>query len=488
MLGSLLKSFKAAPQATPAGKQPSDPAAPDAVQAAQQAPPAPAAHAPGVQGSAGPGSVLQAVLAANESVIKAGDSGTLAQALAGAQAAFEQDPQDLVACLSLAGLQAAQGLPEALDSYTRAVALRPRSPILLRTLASMQQDQGRLEESIATRRLLCAAEPDNKEDRFWLSQALFMAGQYREAFLLFAAREHEPLLQRQPWTAHVPAWEGGSLAGRSILIWTDWGGLGDELLFSRYIGLVQRMYKPRAILVNCSAQNQRLFANIEGVSQALGQGGVMQADCHAALADLPAIFGTDFDSIPTPVPYLHPHAADQEKWRARLGPMRGLKIGLCWGSGFWNQGKDFDKIRQSRTLALELLRPMSEIPGVHLISLQKGKALEALEESGLPIANFDSELRDMADTAALASALDLVVSVDTSVPHLGGALALPTLMLMPAQSGTFWMTRQETAPWYPTVRLLRQPAPGDWAGPVARATALVRQFAATGRIDVFAPA
>lgn len=488
MLRALINSFKPA-----GGSRDSAPAAA----------PAPAAMPPAVPGAQGmpaaspagdmvprasePDIAEQAIDAARDRAQAALGAGTADAAIAQARERLAQAPRDLAALLELTGLLFAQAPEEALALHARALALHPQSVPLLLSMAHALQAAQRHEEALSYLRLAMAARPAARELRFEFSMLLFLCGHYREGFLHFAARNPEGPVAQWPWREVLPQWQGEPLAGRGLLVWTDWGGLGDELLFARYLPLLRERAGPKAVYLRCTSQNRRLFSRVEGVTEAFDQGGVLPIDCHVALLDLPAVFGTGRDSIPAPVPYLHADPADRARWAQRLAALPGLKVGLCWGSGFWNMGNAADRDgRQMKSMRLEHLRELCAIPGISFVSLQKGVARDELAPSGLPVADFDADLNDMADTAALACELDLVITVDTSVSHLAGGLGCPALVLMPFSSGSFWLTRIETSPWYPTARLLRQAAPGDWAGVAARAAQLLRGFVQAGRVDVFA--
>ncbi|HEY4370689.1 MAG TPA: glycosyltransferase family 9 protein [Burkholderiales bacterium] len=474
MLRTLFKSLKT-PEAADAVQSPSPP-------------PAAAGHA----GNSDPFTLQSRITtkitqAASDTLQTALMQGTQAALAAGMRARLADAPQDLEALITLGGLLMHEDPVAAAGLYARAVALQPVAAELLYLLSQSLQRQLRIDEAIAAMQLVVAAEPGIAGYRFALSMQLFLAGRYREGFLHFRARnDAQHLRHKHPWLDALPAWGGEPLTGRRILIWTDWGGLGDEIVFARYIAEVHRRYRPAALYVSCTTSMRRLMASIEGVTEAFDAGGVYPVDCHAALLDLPCIFGTDLDSIPTPVPYLHPDAADVARWKEHLPPSPGLKIGLCWSSGFWGGGTQVVNTRLNKSVPLQHLAPLCNIDGVTLVSLQKGGGLTELTALGLPLLDFDADLNDMADTAALAANLDLIIAVDTSVGHLAGALNRPTLLLLPYSSGSFYLLDTDRTPWYPGMRTLRQPRPGDWETPAARAVALVRGFAARGAVDVFA--
>jgi hypothetical protein len=374
---------------------------------------------------------------------------------------------------------------EAQSLLEHAVRLRPMSWPTLHTLGFALQAQQNLPAAIGVTRLALALHPQAQDTRFMLATQLLLSGAYREAFLHFRARDTAGTRAHYPWSEFMPRWEGEPLDGRHLLIWTDWGGLGDELVLARYISMVRKKYRPAGLLVICTRENRRLLGHIEGVDAAISEGGALRFDCHIPLADLPCIFATELATVPGQVPYLRADPADQARWAERLAHLPGLKIGLCWSSGFWNFGTDFDQARLIKSVPLALLAELGGIKGVSLVSLQKGNARAELSGSGLAVHDFDADLRDMADTAALAFNLDLVLTVDTSVAHLAGALAKPVLVLMPHASGTFWLLQTERSPWYPTARILRQAQPREWAPVAARAVAIVRACGMGGRIDLF---
>jgi len=178
---------------------------------------------------------------------------------------------------------------------------------------------------------------------------------------------------------------------------------------------------------------------------------------------LPRVFGTRPDTIPGDVPYLKADAALAEVWKQRLEPHRGkLTVGLVWASGLGNR---------SRAPSPSALAPLAAATehGVKFVSLQKGPAAQD-PPPGLDLIDWTSELHDMADTAALIENLDLVVTVDTSVAHLVGAMAKPGLVLLNTPPDWRWLLDRADSPWYPTLRLFRQPSPGDWSGAIARLT------------------
>jgi hypothetical protein len=216
----------------------------------------------------------------------------------------------------------------------------------------------------------------------------------------------------------------------------------------------------------------RLCAPLPGVAKVMARGEELPPfDCHCPLLSLPLAFATDATNIPAAMPYLAPPAAEVAAWRARL-PHRRPLIGLCW-SGERVHDNDLN-----RSMALETLVPLLDVPGVQFVSLQRDvrdadAPLLARRSDIMPIG---LEFSDFADTAAAVAALDLVISVDTAVAHLAGALGKPLILLLPFAADFRWLRERADSPWYPTARLFRQPRFGDWASVVEVVRAEVKQM------------
>jgi hypothetical protein len=201
------------------------------------------------------------------------------------------------------------------------------------------------------------------------------------------------------------------------------------------------------------------------------------------LLSLPLAFGTHLETIPTPVPYLWANPFQTAAWRERLAQFTGLKVGLVWaGSGrFGVPGRRLPVVEQRRSMRLEQMSPLGAIDGVTLVSLQKGEPASQtqLPPPGLFIYDWTEELADFADTAALVAALDLVISVDTAVAHLAGALGKPVWLLNCHDHCWRWLCGREDTPWYPTMRLFKQPRPGDWPSVMHRVSVELRQYSSS---------
>jgi hypothetical protein len=273
-----------------------------------------------------------------------------------------------------------------------------------------------------------------------------------------------------------PLWLGATdVIGKTILLHAE-QGFGDTLQFCRYAPLVARtadvvLEVPRPLL--------RLLSTLPGVSRIVASGDPLpHFDLHCPLLSLPLAFGTTLADLPNHVPYLRADPVHVTAWRQRLAPLPGIRVGLVWSG---NPRLDIplaNRIDRRRSTTLDRLAPLGEIPGVSLVSLQKGdfRAQSTTPPPGLAIADWTDELDDFADTAALIEALDLVISVDTSVVHLAGALGKPVWVLNRYDACWRWLRDRGDSPWYPTARLFRQPTPGDWDGMIAEVVAALRHW------------
>ena len=299
--------------------------------------------------------------------------------------------------------------------------------------------------------------PQEPNLHYGLALALLTAGDYERGW-----REFEWRLA--PADSHLrrsfsqPQWTGQDLRGKRILLHAE-GGLGDAIHFCRYVPMVAEL--GATVLLECHPPLLPLLAKLPGVSAAYGRGQPMpQADYHCPFQSLPALFGTTLQTIPNRVPYLFPAADRVERWRAKLGQQRGLRIGLSWC------GNPVVWPRRSRTLAI--FAPLAALEGIEWHSLQVGPAASEARPAGMDIVDHAADLRDLGETAALAAQMDLIISVDSVVAHLAGALGKPVWVLLPKDACFRYLLERSDSPWYPTMRLFRQrPQADDWVQVVA---------------------
>jgi Tfp pilus assembly protein PilF len=351
---------------------------------------------------------------------------------------------------------------EAIPEYRQALAINPNHPEPYNNYGNLLRETGRAAEAEAAFRR--AIELGGSESARWnLSFMLLIRGAFAEGWPAYEARLRMAGFPIRKFAQ--PMWDGGDLRGRTILLhWEQ--GLGDTFNFIRYAPLVKQ--RGGRVVMLCQREVFRLLAhqNHLGVEKWVADGEDLPAfDVHRPLLSLPGIFGTTFETIPREVPYLFADATMTQAWRERLAPEAGPKIGLVWG------GSPTPIHNRKRSTTLAALAPLAEASGVTFVSLQKGDpAAEAkFPPHGLKLLDYTPELKDFADTAALISALDLVISIDTGVAHLAGALAKPTWVLLPFVPDWRWFNDRADSPWYPTTHLFRQSRLGDWTSPIRAA-------------------
>ena len=357
-------------------------------------------------------------------------------------------------------------LPEAVESYGEALRHCPDHHQACNNTGKACQDQGRIDAAIAWYRRALSLKPDYAEARFNLATAQLLNGEFVEGWQNYEARWARSDWRRfYPRRLPQPAWDGGPLDGKTILVHSE-QGLGDMLQFARYLPMVKArggrvVFETRAALIELF----RGWACLDDVVPVTPPEAELKIefDVYAPLLSLPRLFGTVLDSIPLRVPYV---AADPGRVSAWAPRIQGddLRVGLVWA------GTATDP---RRATPLAWFAPWSAIPGVRMFGLQKGPAADLLEREGPPpgmtIDNLGPEFGDFADTAAAIAHLDLVVSIDTSVAHLAGAMGKPVYLLLPHVPDWRWLLDRTTSPWYPTMRLMRQESPADWAAPMTRA-------------------
>jgi len=367
-------------------------------------------------------------------------------------------------------LHASKRFDEAIAAYRRAVALQPNFADAWSNLGTTLHHAGQYDEGIAVLRRAVALAPNHANAHSGLGILLLMRGDLGEGWdeyewRLQSSEVMGPRFPQRPW-------RGESLAGRHIYVQAE-QGFGDTIQFARYLPMLEARAGRVSLRVHQSLLTL-MRESLPGI-EVLGDRGTRAApiDCECALLRLARMFKTRLETIPATVPYLRPPPEIAERWRARLGAMEGLKVGVVW-AGRPEHVNDF-----RRSVDLATLAPLLRVPGVSFVSLQVGPAAALLGATGAPkIAQILPEHADFAETAGAIAALDLVIAVDTSVAHLAGALAKPIWVLLPSVTDWRWLIGREDNPWYPTMRLFRQQEGESWTDVIAR---LAAELDAVGR-------
>lgn len=364
-------------------------------------------------------------------------------------------------------------LSEALKSYERAIALKPDYAEAFYNRGNVLRELHRHRQAIESYERALALKPDYASAHWNLADCLLLLGDFARGWQEYEWRWKLEQRENARRDFHQPLWLGEeSLEGRTILLHSELG-LGDTLLFCRYAKEVAA--RGAKVILEVQPPLLPLLADLEGVKQAVPRGAPLPPfDCHCPLMSLPLAFKTDLRNIPADIPYIRSDPERVSVWQQKLGKENKPRVGVVW-SGSMKLRND----RRSMTLA-QLLPLISD--GVEWISLQT-EAREsdiALLASRGDVRHVGDELKDFADTAALMELMDLVVTVDTSGAHVAGALGKPVWILLPFNPHDWrWMLDREDSPWYPAARLFRQPANGDWASVISRASKeMVRRFGA----------
>jgi tetratricopeptide (TPR) repeat protein len=405
-----------------------------------------------------------------------GKLGRLEEALASYDAAIAVAPDNAEAFMNKASvLNDLKRTDEALAACERALELAPGNPESFNNRGIALYDTRHPLEAIAAFDEALAARPDFAEAHFNRSLALLLMGELKAGFEEYKWRWRVGDAWQGRARITAPEWAGEPLAGRSIIVFSE-QGFGDSLQFIRFAAPLQAMGARVTALVEAPLVGliRRSFPGIEVVGSVSASA---TFDFQAPLMCLPRLLGTTLDTIPADVPYLTADPDAAARWTARLSDYAGPKVGLVWAGAPRKHAPVSNAIDRRRSMALTQLAPLAGVAGVTFVSLQLGEAAGQLADppAGLAVVDPTADLKDFGDTAALVETLDLVITVDTSVSHLAGALARPVWVLSRFDGCWRWLGREDS-PWYPTARVFHQRAPGDWAEVMARVAAALADW------------
>ena len=365
-------------------------------------------------------------------------------------------------------LQELRQLEAALASYQQSVAIEPDHAEAHSNLGNVLRELNQWEAALASYERSIEIKPDYAEAHTNRAIVRLLLGDFERGWRDYEWRwrhaDTSTLADQREFSE--PRWLGEeALAGKSILVHNE-QGFGDVLQFCRYAKLLTE--KGARVILEVPKPLLTLLANLDGVSQLVARGsGLPQFDYQCPLLSLPLAFGTRLTTIPASVPYLRADAAKVAEWQVKLGEKGRPRIGLAWSGSL-----------AVKSIPLEQL--IQHLPeGFQYVSLQKEvrEADRPVLRSTGAIADFAQDLHDFNDTAALCECMDLVISVDTSVAHLSGALGKPAWILLMFSPDWRWLLDRDDSPWYPTAKLYRQDTPGEWAGAISRVAAdLKRSF------------
>jgi tetratricopeptide (TPR) repeat protein len=344
---------------------------------------------------------------------------------------------------------------EAIKSYDRAIACGLASPQIHIDRGRSLQETGAFEAALAAYSQAAAIEPGFPDAHWNASFMHLILGNFQAGLEEHEWRWRTPALGLRPRAFDRPLWLGDTpLEGKTILLHSE-QGYGDALQMIRYAPALAA--RGATVLLEVPPGLVRLCASAPGVSTVMPTGERLpQFDLHCPLMSLPLAFGTRLETIPADVPYLRVERRIAAEWEARLGPKRAPRVGLAWAG---------NPVPPNRSIPLERVVRLFDVP-VEFVSLQvevnPADALTLRTAAGLRHFGSERERADFEDTAALVECMDLVISIDTAVAHLCGAMGKPVWILLQFAPDWRWLLKRADSPWYPTAQLFRQPRPGDW--------------------------
>lgn len=402
------------------------------------------------------------------------EQGRLEEAVSCYEQAIKLNHKHAVAYSNLGMALKDQGRNDAaLECCQRAIYLKPVSAYFYNNMGALLQRMGRLDEAIINYKKAIFQKPDFAEAHMNKAFILLMNEDFVEGW-----SEYEWRLQTSDHGLRAfkqPKWDGSSLEGKSILVHAE-QGYGDTIQFVRFLPLVKE--RGGYMIFECRQSLISLLKNCPGIDRLVERTstGIIteQFDFHIPLLSLPGLFGTQTETIPSGIPYISLDPDLVRRWGARFVHDRNFKIGLVWA------GNPHNRKDRIRSCFLDDFAPLADVPGVSFYTLQKGTASgQALTPPrNMKLNNLENQLPDFAETAAVIAHLDLVISVDTAVAHLAGAIGKPVWTLLQFDPDWRWLIGREDSPWYPSMRLFRQPEPDDWTSVFEEITeALIQEIA-----------
>jgi tetratricopeptide (TPR) repeat protein len=397
--------------------------------------------------------------------------GRLQEALAAYRRALELDPTLPQANQNYAAIaRDADAMERAVATLERHVAEHPRDAWSLNDLGNAYRELGRNDLALAAYERALALEPGHAQAHFSRSFVLLLLGRYREGWQEYEWRWQLPAFNEPARRFRAPMWRGERLEGGTLLLHAE-QGLGDTLQFVRFATLAAQ--RCATVALECQRELVTLLSETAVLPRVLARGGALpEFAAHAPLMSLPAVFGITLEDIPWSGPYVRASPGKVAAIRAAL-ETPGLRVGLVW-AGRPQQWDD-----RKRSIALGALAPLARVPGVVFFSLQVGEAASqaAAPPAGMRLVDIATRIGDFADTAAIVAGLDLVITIDTSVAHLAGAMGVPVWVLIAHAPDWRYHVQRSDNPWYPSMRLFRQQRDGDWSGAVEQVAVALAQRA-----------
>jgi tetratricopeptide (TPR) repeat protein len=399
--------------------------------------------------------------------------------------ALELKPVFAEACNNLGNALRGQGkLDDSVSAFRQAITIKPDCFAAHLNLAKAFYDQCKLDDAISAFQNAIALKPDDSEAHWNLAVVLLLGGNFSQGWAEYEWRWKWKQFKSFGRRFSQPQWNGEELHGKTILLYAE-QGWGDAIHFVRYASMVEA--RGATVVMECQPELHRLLEKFPGISQVLAFGQPLPPfDFQCPLMSLPLVFGTRLDSIPHSVPYLNADSKSAQVWATRMFDAEPcMKVGLAWA------GRSTHMNDENRSLTLGQLFPLTAARRVRFHSLQKGPAGAQIanQPQAFEVTDFSDKLFDFAETAALIANLDLIITVDTAVAHLAGAMGKPVWLMLPFIPDWRWLLDREDSPWYPTMRLFRQKEIGQWDEVISRVAGCLAELSqraergALGRLE-----
>jgi tetratricopeptide (TPR) repeat protein len=431
------------------------------------------------------------------------DIGQLDEAIIHFQKAIELSPNFVLAINNLGNaLENKEQFDEAISCYQKALQLNPNLPDVYNNIGAILQEKEQFDEAVihlekalnldpafykaylnlsgislkkqniheavSFLKKALKVNPNDADGHFYLGCAFLLSGNFKQGWEEYEWRWKSKDFNKRscfhkPSNFSKPILNGLDIEGHTVLIYAE-QGLGDEIQFIRYAPLVSQL--GAKVIIECHKELSTLLQSTEGVEEFIVQGkSLPYFDMQCPLLTLPLVFNTSLDNIPLKVPYVSVNSMLIQKWKNKIQhDNSNFKVGLVW------YGNPKHKNDRNRSIPFAYFAPFAKFSDIAFYSLQKGNSAKQSMNPhiGMRFIDLTEEMHDFSETAALIENLDLVITVDTAVAHLTGALGKPVWVLLPFAPDWRWLLNREDSPWYPTMRLFRQPAPGDWNSVIAK--------------------
>lgn len=390
---------------------------------------------------------------------------------------LEIDPNTIVPIFEIANTYNLQGkMEKALLCYEKILEIAPNIREAQYNYAHTLKQMGYIEEAISLYEDIIERYPDYASVQFSLALAYLSVGNFEKGW-----PKHEwrwAAYKESPYKFSQPIWDGSNPAGKTILIYAE-QGLGDTFQFIRYVRLLKKL--GAKIIFQSQKPASDILKQCDYIDQIIVRGEILPSfDMYIPLMSLPLVFNTTTKTIPQDIPYLHASSDLIDYWGKQLAQddtqqerKKSFKIGICWQGNTNYSSATLQHTVAAKSIPLSVLSPLAHIPGVVLYSLQKMNGEDQIENIDFKINTFgpdlDTEHGRFMDTAAIMHHLDLVLTVDTSISHLAGALGIRTWLMLPNPADWRWIIGRDDTPWYPeNMRLFKQPSPGDWHSVISK--------------------